>query len=228
MVISFITAYILGTIAGFLASIPLGPIGILCTQRTLSSGRISGFISGAGAALADTIFATLALFCLTYINAFLEKYDFWVQVVGGIILIVFGFYTFHKKVPRTHSITHTSTKFTRDYISNFLSVLLLTLTNPAYFLVYAMIFAALGMGGSDYSFGADFLLLLGVYTGTNLWWFILTFSVDKLRSKFTYRGLLWLNWISGGIIMGFGVWGIIKVVIKLLDIIIEKIPISIL
>lgn len=224
MVISFITAYLLGLLSGFLASIPLGPIGILCIQRTLNSGRNSGFVSGMGAAMADTIFATLALFCLSFINAFLEKYDFWVQVVGGMILIAFGVVTFRKKVPRTGRFQTHGRKNGKDYISNFISVLLLTLTNPAYFLVYTMIFAALGMGGAQYSIGADILLLLGVYTGTNLWWFTLTFSVDKLRKKFTYKGLVMLNRISGLAIMSFGIWGIIKVVINLLNLIIPILP----
>jgi len=218
MVISFITAYILGAVSGFLASIPLGPIGILCIQRTLNAGRPNGFVSGMGAAAADTIFATLALFCLTYINAFLEKYNFWVQVVGGIILIAFGVITFRKKVPHTGRLQPHGAKTSKDYISNFVSVLFLTLTNPAYFLVYTMIFAALGMGGANYSLGADILLLLGVYTGTNLWWFTLTFSVDKLRKKFTYNGLVLLNRISGAAIMAFGIWGIFKVVIGLIPI----------
>ena len=38
-----------GIIIGILVSSPMGPIGMLCIQRTLLKGKLSGFISGLGA-----------------------------------------------------------------------------------------------------------------------------------------------------------------------------------
>ncbi|HZJ74827.1 MAG TPA: lysine transporter LysE, partial [Perlabentimonas sp.] len=52
-----LTLFIKGILVGLLASIPLGPIGIICIQRTVNKGKLSGFLSGIGAASADTIFA---------------------------------------------------------------------------------------------------------------------------------------------------------------------------
>ena len=53
--------FIKGFIVGLFASIPLGPIGVITIQKTLSKGRFSGFISGMGATVVDVIFAAVSL-----------------------------------------------------------------------------------------------------------------------------------------------------------------------
>ena len=58
--------YTQGILIGLVASVPLGPIGLLCIQRTLSKSHRSGFVSGLGAATADSMFATVALFSLGF------------------------------------------------------------------------------------------------------------------------------------------------------------------
>ena len=65
--------YTQGILIGLVASIPLGPIGLLCIQRTLSKSHRSGFVSGLGAATADSMFATVALFSLTVVMSFIEN-----------------------------------------------------------------------------------------------------------------------------------------------------------
>ena len=46
-----------GILIGIIASAPMGPVGILCIQRTLNKGRWYGFITGVGAAISDIIYA---------------------------------------------------------------------------------------------------------------------------------------------------------------------------
>lgn len=205
---------IIGIIAGLMASIPLGPIGVLCIQRTLTTNRWSGFSSGLGAATADTLFAVLALFSLSYINSFIEKYNFWVEIIGGLIVIVFGLSIYFKKITRP---AQNTTRSKMGYFNNYLSVLLLTLPNPAYFLVFVWIFAALGVGThAEATWIHNISILLGVLAGACTWWFTLTYFVNKLRARFNMRGIWWLNKISGGLIMLLGTWAVIKVVISLL------------
>ena len=205
----------LGIAAGLMASVPLGPIGILCIQRTLANNRLSGFFSGMGAAIAETFFAMLALYALRYINSFIAEYDFWVNVIGGLIIIVFGMSIFFKKV---HHPSRKNDKNSSEmgYVGNFFSVLILTLPNPAYFGVFVWVFAAMGVGSNDSTTtGHGIVLLSGVLLGAALWWFTLTLLVDKLRKKFSYKGLWWLNKISGGFIMLLGMWAVIRVVLSL-------------
>lgn len=211
----YLHSLILGIAAGLVASVPLGPIGVLCIQRTLSNNRLSGLVSGFGAATADTLFAVLAIFSLSYINSFIEKYDFWVELIGGLIIIVFGLSIFFKQVQPTGVTSVRNSKM--GYLSNYFSVLLLTLPNPAYFFVFVWVFAALGVGGEQTNaMMHNLFVLIGVLGGACLWWFILTLGVDRLRKKFSYKGLWWLNKISGGLIFVLGAWAIIEVVWNLI------------
>ena len=56
---STILLVIKGLAVGILAFAPMGPVGILCIQRTIQKGRIYGLATGAGAALSDFIYALL-------------------------------------------------------------------------------------------------------------------------------------------------------------------------
>lgn len=212
MIFSYLEMALWGVAAGLMASIPLGPIGVLCIQRTLGGGRLAGFVSGMGAATADTFFAVLALFSLGYINSFIEKYNFWVEIVGGLIVVIFGLTIFYKRVARPSRAGDKRSGL--GLVSNYLSVLFLTLPNPAYFFVFVWIFAAIGIGSSTWVH--NLVVLMGVLVGAATWWFTLTYFVSKLRKKFSYRGLWWMNKISGGLIVLLGAWAVIKVVASLM------------
>ncbi len=200
-----------GIIAGLLASIPLGPIGILCIQRTLSRDFFSGFVSGMGAALADTVFACLAIFALTYVTGFMDHYKMWVEIFGGLLVILLGCQIFFKK-PRRPSADRSSGS---GYLGKFFSVFALTIPNPAYFFVFVTIFAALGVGSIDGDVLSKWLIVFGVLLGASVWWFTLTWTISHLRHKFTMRSLLWLNKISGGGIILLGSYAILSVVYEL-------------
>ncbi|OQO95875.1 lysine transporter LysE, partial [Geobacillus sp. 44B] len=45
-------------ILGFSVSAPVGPIGLLCIQRTLTKGQMAGFFTGLGASTANMIYAS--------------------------------------------------------------------------------------------------------------------------------------------------------------------------
>ena len=63
------TAFLIkGLILGFSIAAPVGPIGVLCIRRTLSSGMLNGFLSGLGAATADAIYGCIAAFGVTAVS----------------------------------------------------------------------------------------------------------------------------------------------------------------
>ncbi len=208
-----------GIVAGLLASIPLGPIGVLCIQRTLSGARSSGFISGLGAATADTVFATLAIFALSWITGFISKYEMWVEALGGLLVVIFGLSLFLQKPKRGSTVERRSNA--GHHIANYISVLFLTLPNPAYFFVFVAIFAAMGIG-VDIDTAQKWIIISGVMIGASAWWFILTWVVSKFRKNFTVRKLLILNKISGGIIILLGAYAVLSVVYRLIKLVINS------
>ena len=91
----FLRAFLIGiSIAA-----PVGPIGVLCIRRTLSNGKLAGFLSGMGAATADMVYGAIAAFGLTFITNLLVENAFWLKLVGGLFLLYLGIKTFLEKFP---------------------------------------------------------------------------------------------------------------------------------
>ncbi|HPD96121.1 MAG: LysE family transporter [Bacteroidales bacterium] len=198
-----------GIVIGLLASIPLGPIGVICIQRTINKGRSSGFVSGLGAASADTFFAAIAGFSLSFIISFIEEKQLIIEVIGGIIVALLGLKTFYTN-PVSQLKRHKRKK--NKLIEDFFSVLFLTATNPFAIFVFVALFAATGIVAHDQHFGITSIALLGVFLGGSLWWYILSSLVNFFRHKFRLKQLWWINKISGAIIFILGILAIINVI----------------
>ncbi|MBN2165912.1 MAG: LysE family transporter [Marinilabiliaceae bacterium] len=195
---------------GFVASIPLGPIGVLCIQRTLSKGKLSGFISGIGAATSDAIYAIIAFFSLSYVVNFIEKQLLLLQIFGVVFLVFLGlkiFYTNPAKQLRRQN------KKTNSYIQDFVSTFFLTITNPLYVFLFLGFFAGFRVVTPKSNIIDPLILIAGVLIGATTWWFVLTSIVNLFRSKINLRRLWWINKIAGAsivilVIAAFIIWTI--------------------
>ena len=87
---------IAGLAIGILISAPMGPIGMLCIQRTLNKGRASGFFTGVGAAFSDLLYSLLTGFGLSFVINFIEKNQTVLQIFGSVVLLGFGVYIARK------------------------------------------------------------------------------------------------------------------------------------
>ncbi len=188
-----------GLIIGFSIAAPVGPIGILVIKRTLSAGKLVGFISGLGAATADAFYGCIAAFGLTFISIFLIHQQFWLRLIGGLFLCYLGIKTFLSQ-PAHSSVQPDRLGLLNAYGSTFF----LTITNPLTILSFAAIFAGLGLVETNGNYFSAATTVFGVFLGSASWWILLSTGVSILRSRFTTTGLLWVNRISGLIILGFG------------------------
>ncbi|MDD3568560.1 MAG: LysE family transporter [Bacteroidales bacterium] len=190
-----------GIIVGLLASIPLGPIGIICIQRTINKGKLSGFLSGMGAASADTVFAAIAGFSLSFIISFIQEQQVLFQAVGGLIVFGLGikiFYTNPVKQLRRHK------RKQNNLLEDYLSVLLVTITNPLAVFLFIALFASLGVVVEGENILLSLVATSGVFIGAILWWYILTTLVNIFRDKFRLKQLWWINKLSGAVIFTLG------------------------
>lgn len=197
-----------GLIIGFSIAAPVGPIGILCIQRTLNKGRKSGFCSGMGAASADAIYGFLAGFGITAISGVLLKYQSQIRIIGGMFLIYLGLKALLSKPPERAASAAEGPGIAGD----FLSTLLLTITNPATIISFAGIFAGFGIveKGTNYISAAS--LVIGVFTGSLLWWLLLSTTIDYFKKRFNFSGLKWVNIASGLIIIIMGMVSIFSII----------------
>ncbi len=197
----WVTLLVKGILIGLLASIPLGPIGVLCIQRTLSKSHKSGFISGLGAATTDIFFAAIALFSLSVVMSFIEHHMMLIKLIGGVCVVGVGIMIFTTNpVVQIRRNRAGVSNLWQDYISMFV----FTAANPAFILIFVALFATFGI---DSSIGLidGLVMILGVGAGGALWWFCLTSLVSMFRNRFRPRHLLWINRISGAVIIILGV-----------------------
>lgn len=189
-----------GLIIGFSIAAPVGPIGVLCIRRTLAQGLGAGLLSGMGAATADALYGSVAGFGLTFISSFLLDQQGWLTLVGGVFLCYLGIKTLLARPAQAAAETRQGWGFMGVY----LSTLFLTLTNPATILSFMVIFGGLGLGQSSGGYLAAGLLVLGVFSGSALWWLALSSGVSLFRSRLTGERLQWINRLAGLVIIGFG------------------------
>jgi threonine/homoserine/homoserine lactone efflux protein len=193
--------FIRGLIIGLSIAATVGPMSILCIQRTLSRGYLYGLVSGLGVATADAVYGSVAGFGLTVIATFLVSQQGWIRVIGGLFLIYLGLKTILTRPAQRAAATASANNFLGAYASTFL----LTLTNPLTILSFAAIFAGIGVVGASNGYLSATLVVLGVFLGSAFWWCLLTGGINLLRRRFTAQWLLWINRISGAIITLFGV-----------------------
>lgn len=200
-------------LVGLGASIPLGPIGVLCIQRTINHGRFAGLFSGLGAAVADTLFAVLAVFGLAIVQQIIHDKQALFLLSGGITLIILGMNIY---------LTNPIKQLRRNrnakgrYFEKFISSFLLTLSNPGAIFLLLGLFALLQIDLNSSGKLSVSVIFLGVFLGAAVWWFTLTTLVNKFRHLFRIRQLMIINKVTGVIIVILGLVSLIDGLMQLI------------
>lgn len=198
-----------GLAIGALISAPMGPIGMLVIQRTLSKGRWPAFFTGIGAALSDLLYCLLAGFGLSFITDVIERHQFALQVFGSIVLAAFGLYLFRKNPTRS---LKTATADGQSHWSDFISGFFLTVSNPLILFFIIGLFARFNFILPEYEIFHYIWAYLMIFAGALIWWYIVTLLVSKLRSRFNVRSLWLVNRIVGSILIAMAVLGVVLAV----------------
>jgi threonine/homoserine/homoserine lactone efflux protein len=204
-----------GAVIGFAIAAPVGPIGLLCIRRTLSDGRLAGFVSGLGAAGADALYGLVAALGLTLIGRFLVEHRDWISVVGGIFLIYLGVTEIRARPVDPSAPPPRPT----GLIGHFASTFFWTLANPLTILSFIAIFAGLDVAGPgagepgavgppERDYPGITALVVGVFVGSALWWLLLSMSVGLFRHHIRGQPMRWPNLIAGSLIIGFGLYAV--------------------
>jgi threonine/homoserine/homoserine lactone efflux protein len=196
-----------GLLIGFAIAVPVGPIGFLCLRRTLVYGRLTGFVSGLGAATADAFYGLVAAFGLSAISSFLIRNESWLQLGGGIFLLGLGLKTaLAKPPPEGAQAAATAPPRQRGHAAAFFSTFALTIASPATILAFVAIFTGVGIGAASGGMLGALELVGGVFTGSALWWLLLAMGAGLLRNRLHARSLHVLHVASGLCIMALGAW----------------------
>jgi threonine/homoserine/homoserine lactone efflux protein len=198
--------FVKGVLIGFSIAAPVGPIGLLCIQRSIAYGRSSGLATGLGAATADGLYGGVAAFGLTAISSFLVGQEFWFRLVGGLFLVYLGARTFLSK-----SVEKVESAGPSGLLSDYASTVFLTITNPMTILSFVAVFAGLGLASTGGSHASAALMVGGVVLGSTLWWVGLSAGVSLVGRKFNRGSFGIVSKVSGGILIGFGILALASV-----------------
>ncbi|MCM1450589.1 MAG: LysE family translocator [Clostridiales bacterium] len=202
---SIIDILISGLLIGILVSAPMGPVGMLCIQRTLNKGRWPGFFTGIGAAFSDLFYCLLTGFGLSFVQGFIEDNSLVLQIVGSFALIGFGIYLFKKNPAASlKRPEHTKNTFWSDCVTGFL----FTISNPFILFFIVSLFSRFNFLMPDYMFHHYLVGFVAIFVSALAWWYVITFFVNKVRAHFNVRSMWLINRIIGGLILVMAAYGI--------------------
>lgn len=198
-------------IIGVAVAAPVGAMGILCIQRTLSGGWRAGLATGAGIATADAAFAAVAAFGITAISELLIGFQIPLRILGGLGLLWLGWRALRSR-PR-NDVVASATPPRRGRLYS--SAVGLTLTNPMTIMAFAAIFAGAGLVAQP-GMASAVTVTLGVAAGSLLWWLALVTGVWAVRHAVSPQVVRVINRISGGALIGFGLLALVSGIMSLL------------
>ncbi len=193
-----------GILIGLFVSVPLGPIGMLCIQRTLNRGQKYGIATGLGATASDLLYTIVSLFFLSFVLDIIEQHKFAIQISGSIILLIFGYFIFNSH-PSAQPKPNDSQQ--HSLFSDFITSFGLTLSNPLVLFVLIALFAKFEFISYKSTFVVIFIGIVSILSGALLWWSVLTFLVSKFRQKLNINGLRTINKVTGFVIIVIGITG---------------------
>lgn len=213
-----------GLCVGLASSVTVGPVAVLCIQRTLSKGHLSGIVSGLGVACADTLLAILAFTVYSLIKSYIDEYNTIIQICGGAIVVVIGIFIFFQNpVPQIRKNRAGKTHLWQDFASMFG----VTLANFVVIIPYILAFFT--MFNLDISISTDVpayegaalgrmmhnvLVILGFMIGAMIWWVAITSIINIFRKRFRPRHMLTINHVAGIIISVLGLFTLLSTIIK--------------
>lgn len=218
MFVDIIEILLRGLCVGVASSITVGPVAVLCIQRTLSKNRRSGLASGIGVACGDTLMAIIAFFFYSMLQARIEEYSVILQVIGGIFVVIVGVYIFFQNpVPQIRKNRAGRYNLWQDFTSMFF----FTLANFVVVIPYILAFFAMfnvGMDGSEdvASLLRSGVTIVGFFCGAVVWWLLLTLTIDLFRRRFRPRHMLTINHVAGIIIALLGIYTILSTFFNIL------------
>ena len=191
--------FIQGIIIGLTLAVPVGPISLLCIQRSVADGRLHGIISGIGVASADSFYAAISFLGLTIISGLIIAQQYLFRFFAGIVLIFIGIRVF-MSVP-----TGAGAQIGHEtYLKDYLSMAAIAVANPLTLLFFVVIVPGFGIVIHGNSVLSAMEFVAGVFFGSVVWWILLCGSVGTVRTRISEENLGLINRVSGILISCFG------------------------
>lgn len=205
--------YFKALVLGMIIALPFGPVGFLCLHRAVAGGVLAGLVSGVGAALADAFYGAIAAFGLKVLSDFLTSHHYLLQFLGGLFLLYMGGRLLLRgRNPGSESaLSHTieDSRARTKLDGSFVSTFFLAAANPMTIIAFLAFFAGFGLGGTQTHYGHALAVVLGVFSGSMVWWVAIAVGGGRLKERVLSRMPL-LETVCGGIVLAFGIWAVVE------------------
>ncbi len=188
-------------VLGFMVAIPVGPVGVLLIQRSLSIGSLAGIFTGLGAALADALFGYFAALGLVALVEQLEVGRHFWRPLGSLALILVAVYFIFQKPPKLEAEEVLTGRFQRRYWWDLVSSFFLTLLNPTTIIAFAALFAGSDLIPEDPKRIQYVEIALGIFSGSLFWWLILVTIARPVKRMMSPQKVHRVMQVIGGVLL---------------------------
>jgi putative LysE/RhtB family amino acid efflux pump len=189
-----------GLFAGFSIAVPIGPMSLLCIQRTLVSGMRAGISTGLGAATVNVAYGALIVLGLDKAASYAASGGRVLSCAGGVLLLCSAGRTMLRQGPPQDRIKPARLSPYAAYYS----ALAFNATNPLLPILLVGVLSPI-VGQSAPTPGGAAALLLGMFAAAAVWWVCLSGCVALLRSRLSPEILVMMNRITGALLAVYGV-----------------------
>ena len=196
-----------GVLLGFILSISIGPVIFAIIKQSLTNGKRSGYAFVAGVSSSDFILLFICNYFTSLFNLVLSHKST-IALAGAGFLLLMGLYTLFFKKLKLENMgidgAHKTVSI-KNLLSSYFSGFLMNSLNPSVFLFWFAWTAAINTSADDTPNPVQYKLIV---FGTCLGFVLLSdlikvFLAGKLRPRLTEKNLLWINRVSGMIILIF-------------------------
>ncbi len=193
-----------GILIGIAMAAPVGPLALLCIRRSLTKGHLEGVATGLGVALADGFYALVTALGLSAVSSFVLERKEYLFMGGGIMLVLLGVRALKNPPSLSEADSALEKLHPKGFITTLLQTSLITLTNPMTIVTFIAAFSAVGFEGQQTPWQAT-TISLGVFSGSLLWFILLSLTVSYFRKKVTLPVYRMINTVSGALLIGYGI-----------------------
>lgn len=201
--------FLIGCLAGFLSSSPLGPINLWLVNRVYANHTSNMLQFLAGVILADVVFGCIALWgyqtilippvVSQYLSAFL-----------GLVLIAMGGWMLRATLwEKTGKTQPTMPIVAKGSWMEFATGVFFCASNPGFLLFWlSIVDASLGYFQGEPNGSTTFMFAFGIIVGDGAWFYTLYRLTHKSRETLSKDWIFNIRCIISCVFMGVGVYGI--------------------
>ncbi len=186
-----LATFLAGAGVGLAVAVPIGPMGVLCIQRTLAFGLAAGLATGLAAATVQVTYGLVAVLGFSpTLTVLVGTGVNFLSIVSALLLFWFAYRIMRREVTVGGATSGGALHLARSYRD----ALTFGFANP---LTIVLFFAAFPALTSAQDLREATLLVGGVFAGVVGWYVALSTTVALLRERLPARALNLINQAAG-------------------------------